>query len=56
MCLKREVGRSLPFDVKLLHVSVLMQASNCLVRLEASNFRQNDHYAGLLQVMDDYAV
>ncbi|KAK9896298.1 Sedlin [Cystobasidium minutum MCA 4210] len=23
---------------------------------EASNFRQNDHYAGLLQVMDDYAV
>lgn len=23
---------------------------------EASNVRQNDHYAGLLQVMDDYAV
>lgn len=23
---------------------------------EASNIRQNDHYAGLLQVMDDYAV
>lgn len=56
MSLKREVGRPLPFDVRLLRVSVLMQASISLVRLEASNFRQNDHYAGLLQVMDDYAV
>ncbi|MCO5563912.1 hypothetical protein L7F22_017564 [Adiantum nelumboides] len=24
--------------------------------VEAANVRQNDHYAGLLQVMDDYAV
>lgn len=24
--------------------------------IEAANVRQNDHYAGLLQVMDDYAV
>ena len=49
------------FEERGTHVAQRVQVkewklTNLGRRTEASNIRQNDHYAGLLQIMDDYAV